>query len=332
MTLPSVEPSEFAWDVFISHASEDKDEVARPLAHLLQEAGLRVWFDEQELKLGDSLNEGISNGLRRSRFGLVVLSPHFIKRKKWTAYEINALFSLESVDQRRILPITHNLQQHEVTAFNPTLADRVSVSTAKGLPAVSRAVVALFSPAVPAPTDPQHLLGASRRVSDIARDLELLLKQLDAVGIHANLQLTVLNEYRYSHRHLLDAAVSGDTASLEKSEQHLVRAMGDVLDLLVLHLTARLNDLQSVEGSMSAEDRQTLDIGRRRLASYVESLVAIRAGRERLSGQKIAATAGEVGQVLKLLENLPSTKPTTQLKERLIEIAIETARRIIGYL
>lgn len=332
MTLPSPEPVEFAWDVFISHASEDKDEVARPLAHLLQESGLRVWFDEQELKLGDSLNEGISNGLRRSRFGLVILSPHFIKRKKWTAYEINALFSLESVDQRRILPITHNLQQHEVTAFNPALADRVSVSTAKGLPAVCRAIVALFGREAAAPTAPRHPLTASKRVSDIARDLELLLKQLEESGIHASLQLTVLNEYRYSHKHLLDAAVSGDTASLKKAEQHLVRAMGDALDLLVLHLTEKLNDLLAVQGSMSAEDRETLDLGRRRLASYVESLVAVRAGREQLSGQKIAATAGEVMQVLKLLENLRTTKPTTQLKDRFIEVAIEAARRIIGYL
>ena len=110
------------------------------------------------------------------------------------------------------------------------------------------------------------------------------------------------------------------------------RRQGDALDVLVLSLTERLNDLLSVQGSMSTEDQQILDHGRRRLASYVESLGAVRSGREQLSVQKIAATAGDVIQVLKLLENLHTTKPAAQLKERFLEVAIETARRIIGYL
>lgn len=64
--------SEF--DVFISHASEDKAEIARPLAESLARAGLRVWLDEFELQLGDSLREKIDQGLSLSRFGVVVLS------------------------------------------------------------------------------------------------------------------------------------------------------------------------------------------------------------------------------------------------------------------
>ena len=43
------------YDVFISHASEDKEEVARPLAEALRKNGLSVWYDEFELKIGDSL-------------------------------------------------------------------------------------------------------------------------------------------------------------------------------------------------------------------------------------------------------------------------------------
>jgi hypothetical protein len=43
------------WDVFISHANEDKDDIARPLAEKLKALGLKVWFDEYSLKLGDSL-------------------------------------------------------------------------------------------------------------------------------------------------------------------------------------------------------------------------------------------------------------------------------------
>jgi hypothetical protein len=55
------------WDVFISHASEDKDTVARPLAKLLEDKGLRVWIDEQQLRIGDSLSRKINDGLAFSR-------------------------------------------------------------------------------------------------------------------------------------------------------------------------------------------------------------------------------------------------------------------------
>jgi hypothetical protein len=43
------------WDVFVSHASEDKEGFVRPLAEALKDRGLRVWFDEFTLRVGDSL-------------------------------------------------------------------------------------------------------------------------------------------------------------------------------------------------------------------------------------------------------------------------------------
>ena len=69
------------WDAFISHASEDKDDFVRPLADGLTECGLSVWFDEFELKVGDRLRESIDRGLSQSRFGIVVLSPHFFEKQ-----------------------------------------------------------------------------------------------------------------------------------------------------------------------------------------------------------------------------------------------------------
>jgi TIR domain len=61
-------------DVFISHASEDKDTVARPLSRALVARGWFVWLDELELTIGDSLSGRIDAALARSRFGVVVLS------------------------------------------------------------------------------------------------------------------------------------------------------------------------------------------------------------------------------------------------------------------
>jgi hypothetical protein len=68
------------WDVFVSHASEDKPAVARPLTELLQRAGLKVWLDENELTLGDSLSRKIDEGLARSAFGVVILSKNSFKK------------------------------------------------------------------------------------------------------------------------------------------------------------------------------------------------------------------------------------------------------------
>jgi hypothetical protein len=67
------------WDIFISHSSEDKNEIARPLADALVAKGLAVWYDDFSLKLGDSLRESIDRGLSRSRFGVVILSPYFFE-------------------------------------------------------------------------------------------------------------------------------------------------------------------------------------------------------------------------------------------------------------
>jgi len=72
------------WDIFISHASEDKVTVARPLAAALRRAGVRVWLDEHELRVGDSLSEKVDEGLSQSRFGVVILSPGFFAKRKYS--------------------------------------------------------------------------------------------------------------------------------------------------------------------------------------------------------------------------------------------------------
>jgi len=70
------------WDVFISHASEDKARVADPLTEALLAKNLLVWYDTMELKVGDSLRGSIEKGLRESRFAVIILSPAFFG-KHW---------------------------------------------------------------------------------------------------------------------------------------------------------------------------------------------------------------------------------------------------------
>jgi hypothetical protein len=124
------------WDVFISHASEDKDTVARPLMHRLRELGLRVWFDESELEIGDSLRGSIDRGLARSRFGIVILSPSFFG-KDWTERELNGLIAREVDGVKVILPIWHDVQRADVARHSPVLADRVAALTSAGIDAVA---------------------------------------------------------------------------------------------------------------------------------------------------------------------------------------------------
>lgn len=116
------------WDAFISHASEDKKSFVRPLAEGLQGFGVRVWYDEFTLKLGDSLSQSIDRGLARSRFGIVVLSRSFMS-KPWTQHELRGLVTREIGGDSRILPIWHGVTRAEVSDFSPTLADKVAART-----------------------------------------------------------------------------------------------------------------------------------------------------------------------------------------------------------
>lgn len=140
-TVPSLvqgkdeEPANFEeskireFDVFISHASEDKDEVVRPLAHALQDSGLRVWYDEFELKIGHSLRRKIDEGLSKSKFGIVVLSKAFLS-KGWTNYELDGLVTKAVTGDQVLLPIWHKISKQEVIDYSPSLADKLARNTA----------------------------------------------------------------------------------------------------------------------------------------------------------------------------------------------------------
>ena len=116
------------YDAFISHASEDKTSLVRPLARELEKLGFRVWYDEFELRVGDSLRKSIDKGLVNSRYGIVILSKSFFE-KNWPQYELNGLTAREVENHKVILPVWHNITKEEVLSYSPTLADKVAVIT-----------------------------------------------------------------------------------------------------------------------------------------------------------------------------------------------------------
>ena len=148
------------WDVFLSHASEDKQTVALPLTEALRRAGVRVWLDKFQIEIGDSLRQKIDEGLANSRFGVVILSEAFLT-KHWTGRELDALWELDVV-----LPVWHGIDKKALTKYSPLLAGKVGISTTEGIDVVAQTVAArLFRPH-------DHSQESS---SQIARDFAVLL-------------------------------------------------------------------------------------------------------------------------------------------------------------
>ena len=128
LSSSGTESSDHLYDVFISHATEDKDEIVRPLVKALTDCGLRMWYDESELRIGDSLRRKIDEGLAKSQYGIVVLSHAFFE-KKWPQYELDALVALEMTDKSVILPIWHKITEDEIINYSPRLIDKIARNT-----------------------------------------------------------------------------------------------------------------------------------------------------------------------------------------------------------
>lgn len=124
------------YDVFVSHAWEDKESFVDEFVQELQKLNLNVWYDKNQIKWGDSMRAKIDEGLRKSKFGVAVLSPDYIKDGKyWTKAELDGLFQLESVNGKMLLPVWHNLTKKEVMAYSPIIAGKLAMNTASMTPA-----------------------------------------------------------------------------------------------------------------------------------------------------------------------------------------------------
>ena len=165
------------WDVFISHAWEDKESFARPLAKALEAKGLRVWFDEFTLRVGDKLRRSIDHGLANSRYGVVILSPYFFG-KEWPQKELDGLVQRESTGEKVVLPVWHNISDEQIKGYSPTLADRIAVSSERGLEHVVSELLKvvrpfkLFEPEMILIPAGEFLMGSDPSVDKDARPYE----------------------------------------------------------------------------------------------------------------------------------------------------------------
>lgn len=131
-TMPALsDENEPEYDVFVSHAWEDKEDFVEEFVQELRKLEIKVWYDTSRIKWGDSMRAKIDDGLRKSRFGVAVLSPNYIADGKyWTKAELDGLFQLESVNGKTLLPIWHKLTKKEVMDYSPIIASKLAMNTA----------------------------------------------------------------------------------------------------------------------------------------------------------------------------------------------------------
>lgn len=129
--------------LFVSHASEDKKEFVRPLAHALKSQGLQVWYDEFSLHAGDSLRRSIDKGLGECDVGILVLSPAFFQ-KQWPQRELDALFGLEIAGRATLIPIWYQIEATDVAQASPLLADRIALNANHGVAFIASEIAKQF--------------------------------------------------------------------------------------------------------------------------------------------------------------------------------------------
>lgn len=93
--------------IFLSHNSEDKPFV-RELKIRLEAHGVRdVWLDEAEILVGDSLTIKIAEGLTKTKYIAVVLSPRSVK-SSWVERELDIAINREiTTGEVVVLPLLY---------------------------------------------------------------------------------------------------------------------------------------------------------------------------------------------------------------------------------
>lgn len=116
-------------DIFLCHAWDDRQGAARDLYNLLNARGVKVWFSEEDIRLGVPFIREIDRGLAKSRVGIVLVTPNFLKRIRGESIADKELSVL--LQQGQLVPIMHGTTFAELREVSPMLASRNGLSTAE---------------------------------------------------------------------------------------------------------------------------------------------------------------------------------------------------------
>ena len=119
------------YDVFISHANKDKEELIEELYQSLQKLGISIFYDKESLEWGDNWKDRILNGTKKAEFAIIVISKNFFGRE-WTERELSEFLNLQNCNgQKLILPIIHNITTEQLKEKYPNVADIQAIDSNK---------------------------------------------------------------------------------------------------------------------------------------------------------------------------------------------------------
>ncbi len=117
-------------DVFLCHAWDDRGGAAKELHDLLVSRGVKVWFSEKDVLLGTPLLREIDKGLAKSRIGIVLVTPSFLRRVQGAGIAEKELSVLLANEQ--LIPIMHGTTIEALREVSLMLGSRAGLSTAEG--------------------------------------------------------------------------------------------------------------------------------------------------------------------------------------------------------
>lgn len=119
------------YDVFISHANADKEELIEELYKSLDKLGIKIFYDKEVLEWGDKWKDKILEGTKKAEFAIIVISENFFDRE-WTERELVEFLNRQNRNgQKLILPILHNITVEQLKEKYPSIADIQAIDSAK---------------------------------------------------------------------------------------------------------------------------------------------------------------------------------------------------------
>ena len=153
-------------DFFICHASEDKSSIVRPLTNAFQKEGIACWIDEGEIQWGDSITQKVNDGLKISRYVIVVLSTSFMS-KNWPKRELFAALNQEaSSGEVKVLPLLvgDKVNRDNILRELPLLGDKMYITWDKSPEDVVKAARSRLSTSQ---VTPKGVVPSGQRVTDV---------------------------------------------------------------------------------------------------------------------------------------------------------------------
>lgn len=125
--VEAVGPRAESYDLFLCHAWDDRRETATELHGLLEAEDVSVWFSEKDIILGQPFMREIDKGLAKTRIGLVLITPAFLRRIESGGVSEKELSELLARDL--LIPVAHGVTYDEIRSVSPLLGSRNGLST-----------------------------------------------------------------------------------------------------------------------------------------------------------------------------------------------------------